>query len=52
MQKLTDETGVKLTGIFIPHNANLTFTSQFDTSKTQNERSSYVTSIGYTEVTK
>ena len=56
MQELTDKTGVKLTGIFIPRGANLNYSSQFDVSKTENERSNYATSIrhfcGYTEVTE
>ncbi|MCR5305545.1 MAG: ATP-binding cassette domain-containing protein [Oscillospiraceae bacterium] len=56
MKKLTEETGVQLTGLFIPHDANLTFISQFDTKKTKNEKSSYTTNLrhfcGFAEITE
>ena len=56
MKKLSDETGVEMTGIFKPYNADLTFASQFDRDKVQNEKSSYVTSLfkfcGFAEITQ
>lgn len=55
MQKLTEDTGVKVTGIFIPRGSNLSFSSQYDTSKTNSEKAAYNVNLrhfcGFAEVT-
>lgn len=56
MQELTDKTGVKVTGIFIPRGADFSFTSQFDTEKLTNEKSQYFIHLrhfcGFAEITQ
>ena len=56
MKQLSDETGIELSGLFIPYNADLTFASQFNRKKVQNEDASYVTSIyhfcGFSEISQ
>ncbi len=55
MKKLTEDTGVKVTGIFIPRGANLNFTEQYDISKTTSEKAAYNVNLrhfcGFAEVT-
>ncbi|MBQ3939549.1 MAG: ABC transporter ATP-binding protein/permease [Oscillospiraceae bacterium] len=55
MKQLSDETGVKLTGIYIPMDANLNFSAQYDEKAgDDNEKSAYNVRLnhfcGYSEI--
>ena len=55
MKELAEKSGVKVTGIFIPRDANLSFSGQYNSKKLSGERSAYRINMthfcGYAEVT-